>query len=171
MGANPRKHMTYRLMILARLSSSATVCNIVLIEAAVTTRPAPKTARKTSDSHSAPDRENPIKAAPAATVVEATTRPSPRTELRAASANVPATAPRPTAPMRKPNVFESPLKVSPAKIGINDCHGAVKNPTVIKRSSKRRVPVKPNAYANPEASWRHHSTPVWGGLRDFTRTA
>src|SRR2546422_10348172 len=78
--------MTYMLITLARLSSSATVCRMVLMEAAVTTSPAPKTARNASDNQKVPDKENPVNATPATTVVDATTRPSPRTEPRAASA-------------------------------------------------------------------------------------
>src|SRR6266851_3240749 len=169
-GAKPRKHMTYMLITLARLSSSARVWRMVLIEAAVTTSPAPKTARNASDNQRVPDRENPVKATPATTVVEAITRPSPRTEPRAASAKVPAIAPSPTAPMRKPNVLESPLNVSAAKMGIRDDQGAVKNPIAMRSSKRRRVPVKPKAYANPDASSRHHSTLVSGDLRGFTRT-
>src|SRR5712671_5552975 len=115
------------------------------MEAAVTTSPAPKTARNASDSQRVPDRENPLKATPATPVVEATTRPSPRTEPRAASAKVPAIAPSPTAPMRKPNVLESPLNVSAANMGMRDDHGAVKNPTGMRSSKRRRVPVKPKA--------------------------
>lgn len=118
---------------------------MVLIDAAVTTSPAPKTARSASDSQSIPERENPTKAAPARTALAHTTRPRPRTELRIARAKVPATAPRPTEPMRKPNVLESPPKVSAANIGINDDHGAVKNPIAARSSKRRRVPVKPNA--------------------------
>src|SRR5881396_2026372 len=73
MGAKPRKHMTYMLITLARLSSSARVWRIVLMEAAVTTSPAPKTASNASDNQSVPDSENPVNAAPATTVVASTT--------------------------------------------------------------------------------------------------
>src|SRR2546427_3304995 len=154
-GAKPRKHMTYMLMIRARLSSSATVCRMVLMEAAVTTSPAPKIARKVSDNHKVPDKENPVKATPAVTVATAITRPRPRTELRAARANVPKMAPSPTAPMRKPKVLESPLKVSAAKIGISEDQGAVKKPITMRSSKRRLLPVKPKAYLIPDASWRH----------------
>jgi len=50
--------MTYMLITLARLSSSAMVCRMVLMEAALTTSPAPKIARNTSDSQRVPDQEN-----------------------------------------------------------------------------------------------------------------
>src|SRR5260221_1355532 len=127
MGENPRKHITYMLITLARLSSSAMVCRMVLMEAAVTTSPAPKIARHTSDNHKVPDKENPVRATPAVTAAAAITRPRPRTDPRAARANVPRIAPSPTAPMRKPKVLESPLKVSAAKIGMSDEQGAVRN--------------------------------------------
>src|SRR5258708_39652598 len=101
---------------------------MVLMEAAVTTSPAPKIARNTSDNQTVPDKENPVKATPAATAAAAITRPRPRTEPRAARANVPRIAPSPTAPMRTPKVLESPLTVSAAKNGINDDQGAGNNP-------------------------------------------
>src|SRR6266513_2667358 len=118
---------------------------MVLMEAAVTTSPAPKIARQVSDNQKVRDRENPVRATPAITVAAAITRPRPRTELRAARANVPKIAPRPTAPMRKPKVRESPLKVSAAKIGISEDQGAVKKPIAVRSSKRRRVPVKPKA--------------------------
>src|SRR5260370_40463009 len=128
MGANPRKHMTYMLITLARLSSSARVCRMVLMEAAVTTSPAPKSARNASDNQRVPDKENPVRATPAVTVAAAITRPRPRTEPRAARANAPKLAPSPTAPMRKPKVLEAPLHVSAAKKGISAAQDALKNP-------------------------------------------
>src|SRR3989337_1062492 len=114
------------LIMRARLSSSATDCRIVLQEATAEIRPKPKSASSGNPTQNERVREKATSARPATMVAAATKRPSPRTELRVASMTNPATAPKPTEPIRNPRVRESPENISLAKIGISVEQGALK---------------------------------------------
>lgn len=118
-GAVPINAITYKLIILPRLSSSTIVCIRVFDEAIVIIIPKP--AKIISGSENNNEVENEKSISPMEKIVPAIDihLPKPRTVFLAAKYIAPVNAPIPTAPRRYPKVFAFPWRISLAKTGMS----------------------------------------------------